>query len=92
MRDVAALARLRLSEEEELLYSEQLGRIVGYIDQLADYETLTEGPEQQPSVQADDVVMAETEREVTQEALLDNAPESLDTFVLVPQVKVVGDD
>ena len=34
VRQIAALARLRVPEEELPLWSEQLGRIVSYIDQL----------------------------------------------------------
>lgn len=39
VRHVAKLARLRLSEEEEKLYAEQLGKIIGYFDELASVDT-----------------------------------------------------
>src|SRR4029079_2047617 len=37
VRRIAALARLRLSPEEELRFVSQLGKIVDYIDHLAEY-------------------------------------------------------
>jgi aspartyl-tRNA(Asn)/glutamyl-tRNA(Gln) amidotransferase subunit C len=36
---VAALARLELSGEEEALYTEQLGKILAYVEQLSGVDT-----------------------------------------------------
>lgn len=36
---VAALARLELTGEEETLYTEQLGKILAYVEQLSEVDT-----------------------------------------------------
>jgi aspartyl-tRNA(Asn)/glutamyl-tRNA(Gln) amidotransferase subunit C len=36
---VAALARLELTGEEEALYTEQLGKILAYVEQLSEVDT-----------------------------------------------------
>ncbi|MFQ5586191.1 MAG: Asp-tRNA(Asn)/Glu-tRNA(Gln) amidotransferase subunit GatC [Thermodesulfobacteriota bacterium] len=36
---VAALARLELTKEEEDLYTEQIGRILAYVEQLGEVDT-----------------------------------------------------
>ena len=36
---IAKLARLSLSEEEKILYAEQLGRLIGYFDELQEVDT-----------------------------------------------------
>jgi aspartyl-tRNA(Asn)/glutamyl-tRNA(Gln) amidotransferase subunit C len=90
VRKIAALARLRLTPQEEERLTRELGEIVGYIDHLAEFETVEEGVAgfglDLPSVEAADTAHACLPRET----FLDNAPERLDGFLLVPEVK--GDD
>jgi aspartyl-tRNA(Asn)/glutamyl-tRNA(Gln) amidotransferase subunit C len=86
---IAELARLRLSEEETELYRRQLTAIVDFIDHLGDYETVQESPPEVAAREAQDVARAldpETETGLL-ERYLHNAPDRLDTFVMVPQVK-----
>ena len=78
------LARLRFSPEEEAKYAGQLAKIVEYIDQLQAYE----GAEPDLSLrggvrEADD----KPHDCLPRERFLANAPESMDGFLLVPEVK-----
>ncbi len=89
VRRIARLARLRLSPEEEETFAAQLGQIIDYFDQLSEY----------PSGAAEDRIASERlERDDTprvsmpQEDFLGNAPGVRSSFLLVPQVKVTGDD
>ena len=82
-RKIAALARLELSAAEEELYTEQLQAIVGYIDQLGDYETAEE-PRNRPAAREAQDVAREAQ---FQQRFMENAPALLDSFLLVPQVK-----
>ncbi len=88
VRRIAALARLRLSPEEEARYAEQLGTILGYIDQLARFETEAESDGAPASAPVADRPGGQIAPDF---APLAHAPETLDVFYLVPQVKVTGD-
>jgi aspartyl-tRNA(Asn)/glutamyl-tRNA(Gln) amidotransferase subunit C len=83
---VALLGRLQLTEAELATMTAELGRIVGYVDQLA--EVNTDGIE--PMVHAIEVVNVFRADEVTaslphEEALI-NAPHRDDRGYLVPAV------
>jgi len=83
---VTLLARLRLNEEELDQMTEQLGKIVGYIDQLNelntdDVEPLSHAVEL-TNVFADDVV----EPSLPREQALENAPKNNDVHYQVPAV------
>lgn len=84
VRRIAALAKLELSSEEEELFVAQLGKIVDYFDQLRSYETRPPGDFEIPPVEAADVALPGLDREV----FLAGAPQTLDGFLVVPQVKV----
>jgi aspartyl-tRNA(Asn)/glutamyl-tRNA(Gln) amidotransferase subunit C len=83
---VAMLARLRLTAEEEERFTEQLDKILQYMDKLNQLDT----SEVQPLAHAVDIVNAFREDEVTNrpnvEALLANAPERDETFFRVPKI------
>jgi aspartyl-tRNA(Asn)/glutamyl-tRNA(Gln) amidotransferase subunit C len=94
VRQIAALARLRLTPDEERRFGEQLGKVVDYIDQLQQFEE-TKGSEPAPGSlppivppghQAEDHARPGLPREV----FLANAPAALDAFLLVPEVKGGG--
>jgi aspartyl-tRNA(Asn)/glutamyl-tRNA(Gln) amidotransferase subunit C len=89
VRKIAALARLRFSPEEEAKYAGQLAKIVEYIDQLQAYE----GAEPEPSFRGG-VREAEDKPHdcLPRERFLANAPESMDAFLLVPEVKAGSGD
>lgn len=88
VRRIALLARLRLSPAELETFVPQLRQILDYIDQLAEYEGLPEGAQATAALEMDDVAQASMPRET----LLSNAPSSLDSFLLVPQVKTTSDE
>jgi aspartyl-tRNA(Asn)/glutamyl-tRNA(Gln) amidotransferase subunit C len=83
---VAKLARLKLSEQEELLYTEQIGKILEYFDELAAIDTAGVEPMSHPLPLTN--VMREDEVEVTltHDALLKNAPSTEDEFFRVPKI------
>lgn len=82
VRRVAELARLQLSAEEEELYAAQLSRVVDYIDQLSAYE-----PDEKHRSETLQEASDEPRPSLPIDEFLANAPEKLDRFLLVPQVK-----
>lgn len=83
VRNIATLARLRLSPEEEARFVPQLGRIVEYIDQLHKFD-------QHPAEDGSAAAAEEPDRigdTLPRERFLANAPDSMDAFLVVPQVK-----
>ena len=87
VRRIAELARLQLSAGEEAKFASQLSEIVDYIDQLREFSADTARPddtEPEGDVAANDVPAGS--RPLLDD-FLDNAPASLDRFLLVPQVK-----
>jgi aspartyl-tRNA(Asn)/glutamyl-tRNA(Gln) amidotransferase subunit C len=87
VRKIAALARLRFSPEEEIKFTEQLGKIVDYIDQLQRYEIGEEAGAGASVREVEDRPRPCLPREL----FLANAPAALDSFLLVPEVKGGGD-
>lgn len=83
VRRIAALARLRLSPDEERQFVAQLGRIVDYIDQLKNFPTVAATAGENGSAEAEDRIGECLPRAF----FLANAPDTLDEFLLVPQVK-----
>lgn len=83
---VAKLARLRLSDREKTLYTEQLGKIIGYFDELADIDTTGIEPMSHAlpviNVMRDDVIEAPPGHET----LLKTAPASEGPFFRVPKI------
>jgi aspartyl-tRNA(Asn)/glutamyl-tRNA(Gln) amidotransferase subunit C len=90
---IARLARLELSHEEALLYAQQLGRVVEYIDQIARHEARAGEPTEDRTASTETTSrLAGTEGDTPGPTLdvaelLRNAPASLDRFLVVPQVK-----
>jgi aspartyl-tRNA(Asn)/glutamyl-tRNA(Gln) amidotransferase subunit C len=83
---VAALARLRLSPEEESSLTEQLDDILQYMEKLGELDT----SDVVPFTHAVEIVNAFREDKVTNEpaveALLANARERHETFFKVPKI------
>lgn len=87
VRKIAALARLRLSAEEEEKFVPQLGRVVAYIDQLRLFETAEpQEAERGPREAADRV-----EPCLPVDVVLRNAPEKFGELLVVPQVRAADD-
>lgn len=87
VRRISALARLRLSPEEEQKFVPQLARIVEHIDHLAEYPTAAPSAAGAGGGEAPDEAAPCLPRAL----VLANAPETYDDFVVVPQVRG-GDD
>jgi len=83
---VAKLARLALSDHEKHLYTEQLGRIIEYFDQLQEVDTRSVEPMSHPlplnNVMRDDVVV----RPPGHETMLASAPDREGSFFRVPKI------
>jgi aspartyl-tRNA(Asn)/glutamyl-tRNA(Gln) amidotransferase subunit C len=83
---VALLARLRLSEAEIVAMTEQLGRVLGYVEQLSELDTDNVQPMahaiELENVLVDDVVQPSLDREVA----LANAPKRDAECYRVPAV------
>lgn len=86
VRKISALARLRITPEEESVFAGQLGRIVDYIDQLQSFESAPVGIAGVSVREAEDVPHECLPREI----FLGNAPAAMDGFLLVPGVKGGG--
>lgn len=86
VRHVAKLARLKLSEEDELRYTEQLSKILDYFDELAALDTT--GIEPMSHALPVSNVMREDEVEVSlpHDVLLKNAPFTEGEFFRVPKI------
>lgn len=84
--DVALLARLKLTDEEKPLFSEQVGKIIGYIDTLNELDTGDVEPTSHvlplKNVFRDDKVAPSLSRD----KILKNAPESSDGFFRVLKI------
>jgi aspartyl-tRNA(Asn)/glutamyl-tRNA(Gln) amidotransferase subunit C len=84
VRKVAALSRLRVPEEELLLWTEQLSRIVSYIDQIGqipEAEFPAPGPPVATPLREDDPRPG-----AGRAALEENAPKRFEGFGVVPRV------
>jgi aspartyl-tRNA(Asn)/glutamyl-tRNA(Gln) amidotransferase subunit C len=86
VRQVALLARLRLTADEEERLTAQLDKILRYMEQLNQLDTANV----EPFTHAVEAVNALREDKITNspnaEALLANAPERDGTFFKVPKV------
>jgi aspartyl-tRNA(Asn)/glutamyl-tRNA(Gln) amidotransferase subunit C len=83
---VAKLARLALTEDEKVLYAQQLGKIMEYFDQLKAVDTTGVEPLAHPlpvtNVMREDVVVTPPGREL----LLKNAPDQERGYFRVPKI------
>jgi len=89
---IAALARLRLSPEDEAVLPVQMREIVAFVDRLARFETAE--PKGEAEGEADGRVGTPPRTAVDEPAaclprdrVLANAPATTDGFIVVPEVK-----
>ncbi len=87
---VALLARLRLSDQELDLMTEQLTAILGYVERLGEVDT--EGVEPMAhAVERTNVFREDVETPMlSREAALKNAPKTDGQYFLVPQIIEAG--
>jgi aspartyl-tRNA(Asn)/glutamyl-tRNA(Gln) amidotransferase subunit C len=86
VRRAAALSRLRLTAEEEVLFAAQLGRIVDHIDHLSEFASLETGADPSSGAEASDEPQPDTRSEL----FLANAPEVRGPFFAVPRMQAGG--
>lgn len=83
---VANLNRLAVSDEQAEILAPELGKIMGFVEQLAEVDT--DGVE--PLANVVDIPLRLRKDEVTdgdcQDKVLANAPESMQGFFVVPKV------
>lgn len=86
VRHIAKLARLSLSEQEEALYTEQLGKIIDYFDELNAIDTTGVEPMSHAlsitNVMREDIVIPSPGHAT----LLKGAPEAEKGFFRVPKI------
>lgn len=87
---VAALARLRLSPAEEILYQAQLAQILAFVGQVS--EAAFEAPRPEGAMEREPVVERpdEVSPSLPAEAALANAPDAPGAHRLVRVPKVIG--
>jgi aspartyl-tRNA(Asn)/glutamyl-tRNA(Gln) amidotransferase subunit C len=86
IRKVATLARLEFSERELVELTEQLGKIVSFVEQLGEVDTTEVEPLAHP-LDLHSVVREDRLSEgLSRESALANAPNHDDQFFLVPPV------
>lgn len=86
VRKVAKLARLALTPEEETLFAEQLGQILGYVEQLRELDT--EGLEPTAhSIPLQNVMRVDSRQpSLPREELLASAPRTENGMFRVPRI------
>lgn len=86
VRHVAKLARLALTPEEEALFTEQLGHILGHVEQLQAVDTQGVEPSS-TALPLTNVLREDVERpSLTREEALANAPQPEAGMFRVPQI------
>ena len=86
VKKVAFLARLALTEEEEVKFTAQLGDILDYVQQLDELDT-GDTPPTTRAINVSNVTRADVkETSLEREAMLENAPERDDEFFKVPKI------
>lgn len=86
VRQVAKLARLTLTDEEEAQFADQLGNILGYVDQLKELDTTGLEPTSH-SIPLKNVLRVDHVRPgLSREDLLANAPQAEEGMFRVPKI------
>jgi len=86
VRRVAVLARLRLTDDEEAEFTEQLDHILGYMDKLNQIDSANVEPFSHASVANNAFREDKVTNQPNADALLANAPDRDATFFKVPKI------
>ena len=86
VRKVSKLAKIKINEQEETKFIEELNNILGWVDELKKVDT--DQIEPMLSVFNESMVMRKDEvsSDISEELVLKNAPESKSGFFVVPKV------
>jgi aspartyl-tRNA(Asn)/glutamyl-tRNA(Gln) amidotransferase subunit C len=86
VRKVANLARLNITEEEEVAFTTQLNSILGYFEQLSELDT-TDVPPTTRAIETSNITRPDQLVPFPdKESLLDAAPEQQGEFFRVPKI------
>ena len=83
---MAALSRLRVSDEEQKLFARQFGDILGYMDVLAQVNTANVDPLYSPVQPAAEGREDRAVNRRSREEVLANAPEADGEYFIVPRI------
>ena len=83
---VATLARLALSEDETKLYTEQMGKILAYVEKLSSLDTKNAEPATCAVSQAGTFRADVIKPSLSQDDILRNAPEKAKGCFKVPRI------
>ncbi len=86
LKYVADLARVSLSEEEAVLFSEQLNSILEYMEKLNELDTKNVEPMSHILDMANIFREDKYKESLVRDNVLENAPSSKDGFFVVPKV------
>ncbi len=92
VRHVAMLARLALSDEQVTQLTEELGAILGHIDELQHLDLADVQPTAHPLDMTNVMRSDEVRPGLTREDALANAPQTEDGAFVVPPIVGGGDD
>lgn len=92
VKHIADLARLALTAEEEQAYREQLSAVLDYVARLQEVDTSDVPPTASVLSSASPLRDDEVQPGLTREALLANAPDTLDGQFRVPPVFPAEDE
>lgn len=86
VKKIAHLARLEFSEEEILLYTQELSKILDYFQELQKVDTSSVSPTFHPLKKKTPFREDEVKEFYNRRGLLENAPELKETSIIVPKV------
>lgn len=86
VRKVARLARLKLTDEEQHRLVDELGKILGYIDQLSELDTADIEPMAHTEAVTNVFRLDELKPSLDRSDALANAPKSDKKYFLVPPI------
>jgi aspartyl-tRNA(Asn)/glutamyl-tRNA(Gln) amidotransferase subunit C len=86
VQHVAKLARLELTPEEETQFTEQLGAILGYVEQLSEVDVEGVVPTAHPLPLQNVLRQDRMQPSLTPEEVLQNAPAKEQGMFRVPQI------
>lgn len=86
VRRVAALARLRFSDEEEARMAEEMSRILEYVDTLDEVDTAGVPPMSHPLDLENVTRPDDVKQRIDSEQALAPAPDAADDYIRVPKV------
>ncbi|MEK6675482.1 MAG: Asp-tRNA(Asn)/Glu-tRNA(Gln) amidotransferase subunit GatC [Planctomycetota bacterium] len=86
VRHIAQLARLKVTDEEIVLYQEQLSRILGYVEQLNEVDTRGVEPMAHPLPVVNVFREDSPQESWSADRAMANAPDHHESFFKLPKV------